>query len=60
MSIYWRKMKIRNKKRATITSVLNAVATDYGLSKLNSLFIQRSNYYIRICIFVNTVQKNGK
>lgn len=43
MSIYWRKMKIRNKKRATITSVLNAVATDYGLSKLNSLFIQRSN-----------------
>lgn len=36
-------MKIRNKKRATITSVLNAVATDYGLSKLNSLFIQRSN-----------------
>ncbi len=43
MSIYWRKMKIRNKKRATITSVINAVATDYGLSKLNSLFIQRSN-----------------
>lgn len=43
MSIYWRKMKIRNKKRATITSVLNAVATDYGLSKLNSLFIQRSS-----------------
>ena len=43
MSIYWRKMKIWNKKRATITSVLNAVATDYGLSKLNSLFIQRSN-----------------
>lgn len=41
MSIYWRKMKIRNKKRATITSVINAVATDYGLSKLNSLFIQR-------------------
>ena len=36
-------MKIRNKKRATITSVINAVATDYGLSKLNSLFIQRSN-----------------
>lgn len=43
MSIYWRKMKIRNKKRATINSVINAVATDYGLSKLNSLFIQRSN-----------------
>lgn len=43
MSIYWRKMNIRNKKRATITSVINAVATDYGLSKLNSLFIQRSN-----------------
>lgn len=43
MSIYWRKMKIRNKKRATITSVINAVATDYGLSKLHSLFIQRSN-----------------
>ena len=43
MSIYWRKMKIRNKKRATITSVLNAVATDYGLSKLNSLFIQRND-----------------
>lgn len=43
MSIYWRKMKIRNKKRATITSVINAVATNYGLSKLNSLFIQRSN-----------------
>lgn len=43
MSIYWWKMKIRNKKRATITSVINAVATDYGLSKLNSLFIQRSN-----------------
>lgn len=43
MSISWRKMKIRNKKRATITSVINAVATDYGLSKLNSLFIQRSN-----------------
>lgn len=43
MSIYWRKMKIWNKKRATITSVINAVATDYGLSKLNSLFIQRSN-----------------
>lgn len=61
MSIYWRKMKIWNKKRATITSVINAVATDYGLSKLNSLFIQRSNILLYSNLyFCQYGTKNGK
>ena len=60
MSIYWRKMKIRNKKRATITSAINAVATDYGLSKLNSLFIQRSNILYSNLYICQYGTKNGK